>query len=203
MSTAKEVTAPINKPTIETDYKSSNQLVIDSARHRWSEILISHGIADHFLSGEHTQCPIHGGKDGFLYKNDKNKGDWVCATCTEGKFKDGINLIAMYCCNGSNTEAFKSVASYLGLNGNSPFKKNNETQLSNSIQDHPQQPTTKPEQDQKLLARKKAASAHADNLLSFCVMRPHPYLQKKGIDTPVLGDNYLCRLTTIRTAGLN
>lgn len=175
---------PPSRLKTQADYKTSNAEVIASASHMWPQILTAHGIAEIYLSGKHSRCPIHDGKDGFRF-TDEGKGSWVCATCTEGKFNDGFNLIALHN-KISNTEAFKHVAQYLNLDATSSLQKNNEKQLSNSIEQPYNRKATKLEKDQKLLAKKKVSCAHADNILSNCVMRPHPYLTKKGINQPVL-----------------
>lgn len=170
----------------QDNYKASSALVVDHARNRWPEILSHFGFDKSFLSGKHSPCPIHGGKNGFLYKDDNGKGDWVCATCTGGRFEDGFNLIARRDHNGNNTEAFRSVAQYLGLNGNKSQYKSNEAELKRKIEEYrkKQLEEEKRKNKDKALSKKKA-SAHADNIISNCVLKPHPYLQNKGIDKHV------------------
>ena len=190
LSTGEEMKArsgaatPPSKLKTQTNYKASNSEVIACASGLWPQILTTHGIAEHFLSGKHSSCPIHAGKDGFRF-TDEGKGSWVCATCTNGKFKDGIDLIAMYLYNNNIKEAFKSVAKYLGLSHESQLQTNNVKQPSNPIQERHNQQATKLEQEQKLLTKKKVAGAHADNIISSCVMRPHPYLQNKSVNQSV------------------
>ena len=202
MSATKGVTTtPTSGLKTQANYKASNAEVVACASHMWPQILISHGIGETFLSGKHSPCPIHGGKDGFRFTNE-GKGSWVCATCTEGKFNDGFNLIALH--NGiSNTEAFKRVAQYLNLDSTSSLKKNNEKQLSNPIKQSTNQQAKKIEQDQKLLIKKKVASTHADNILSGCVMRPHPYLIQKGINQSVLVSSKNHKVTDKQTVYAN
>jgi putative DNA primase/helicase len=184
MSATSGAATPPSRLKTQANYKASNAQVIACANGIWPQILMAHGINESCLTGKHSPCAIHGGKDGFRF-TDEGKGSWVCATCTEGKFKDGFNLIALH--NGiSNTEAFKRVAQYLNLNTTSPLQENNVKQPSNPIKELHNQEATKLEQDQKLLTRKKVAGAHADNILSMCIMRPHPYLQNKSINQSVL-----------------
>ena len=184
MSATSGAATPPSRLKTQIDYKASNAEVIACASGMWPQILTAHGISKSFLSGKHSPCPIHGGKDGFRF-TDEGKGSSVCATCTEGKFIDGFNLIALHN-KISNADAFKLVAQYLGLSGKLTSQKNNETQLNRNIEEHRKQQATKPEKDQKLLIKKKAARAHADNILSNCVMHPHPYLQNKGVNQSVL-----------------
>lgn len=201
MSATSGAATPPSRLKTQADYKASNAKVIAGANGLWPQILIAHGITEHFLSGKHSPCPIHDGTDGFRF-TDEGKGYWVCATCTEGKFKDGFTLIALH--NGiSNTEAFKRVAQYLNLGANSPLQENNEKQLSDPIKQSHNQKATKLKQDQKLLTKKKVSGAHADNILSNCIMRPHPYLQNKGIDKPVLVNTRNYKVTDKQTVYAN
>lgn len=174
-ATSGPASPPSRLKTQTTNYKASNAEVIAWARGRWQEILIALGIPAACLSGEHVTCPLpsHGGEKDFRYDNHKGKGDWIC-TCSSG---DGVNLIALYL-GIENGKAFELIAKYLGLNGQSTSIKNNEAQIGASF--------PKPEQDRDLLAKKKAASAHATNLLTQCIERSHPYLQNKGINQTIL-----------------
>lgn len=201
MKTESGAGTPPNKLKTHTNYKTSNTEVIAYASQIWPQILTNHGIAKHYLSGKHSPCPIHGGKDGFRFKNE-NKGSWVCATCTEGKFKDGFDLIALHN-KISNTEAFKLVAQYLGLNGNLILQKNNETQLNINIEEHRKQQDQKHEQDQQLLTKKKTSSVHAKTILTNCILLPHPYLKNKGINLPVLVNNTNYQVTEKQTVYAN
>jgi|GEM_PF-2291248 putative DNA primase/helicase len=184
MSASSGVASPPSKPkTQTTNYRTSNAEIIACAKGRWPEILTHFNIPAECLNNRHVTCPLpsHGGENDFRFDNRQGNGNWIC-TCSSG---DGINLIALY--RGiENHEAFKLVATYLNLSGNSPLQKNNVKQLSNPIEEQNKQQAMKLEQDQKLLTRKKVAGAYADNILSNCIMRPHPYLQNKGIDKPVL-----------------
>jgi len=203
MSATSGVAAPPSrlKTHVQVNYKARNAEVIAQANGLWPQILKAHGIDEHHLSGKHSPCPIHTGTDGFRF-TDEGKGAWVCATCTDGKFKDGFNLIALH--NGiSNTEAFKRVAQYLNIDTSSPLQKNNEKQLSNPIKTPHNPQATKLEQDQKLLTKKKAASTHSDNILSVCIMRPHPYLIQKGIEHSVLVSSKNYKVTDKQTVYAN
>lgn len=184
MSVVSGAGTPPNKSQTQTDYKASNEVVKVHASNQWTEILIYFGIDKSFLSGKHSSCPIHSGKDGFRFTNE-NKGSWVCATCTDGKFKDGFDLIALSN-KISNTEAFKLVAQYLRLNSNSTIQKNNETQLNRNIEEHRKRQAKELEQDQKLLTKKKTAGVHSEKLLLQCVKNSHKYLTGKGINQAVL-----------------
>lgn len=197
MSATSGAGTPPSRLKEHVDYKTNNASVLAYSTNRWPEILKAHGISEHFLSGKHSSCPIHTGKDGFRFK-DEGKGFWVCATCTGGKFKDGINLIALH--RGiSNSEAFKLVATYLNLNGNPLSKKQNVKQLSNPIQEHLNRQAKKLNQDLAAYQKKKVSGAHADNILSACVARPHPYLTKKGINQPVLINTKNYKITDKQT----
>ena len=168
----------------QVNYKTSNQLVKAYSQGHWPEILINFGIPKEILSGKHCRCPIHGGEKDFRF-TDEGKGSWVC-TCTGGKFQDGFNLLSTFL-QITNTEAFKLVAEYLGLSGNKSPSIEHETELkrrTNEYNKHHEENRQKTKDEKKL--SKKDASNHADNILSNCIWRPHPYLQNKGIDQPVL-----------------
>lgn len=183
MNSESGAATPPSGPKIQSNYRAENSLVIASAANRWPEILIAHGISGQYLSGKHSSCPIHGGKDGFRF-TDEGKGYGVCATCTEGKFKDGFTWISLQ--NGiSNTEAFKRVAQYLNLNAVSPLRDQSSYIAKKS---HNQQ-VNQFEKEQMLLTKKKVAGTHAGNILSNCVLKLHPYLENKGINRTVLDSN--------------
>lgn len=155
---------------------SGNYAAIKNAAHGcWgNEILPYFGIDKHFLSGKHSPCPIHGGKDGFRF-TDEGRGFWVCATCTDSKFLDGFNLIEKH--RGiSNREAFRMVADYI---------RNN----SSSI--HVQKMLTKKETSgispvKTQTQRQEIGALYAKAILSQCIRRTHPYLQTKGLTQLVL-----------------
>jgi putative DNA primase/helicase len=63
----------------------------DRAQGRWPAILSSVGIADHYLTGRHTACPIcRGGKDRFRFDNLEGRGTYICSKCGAG---DGVKLV--------------------------------------------------------------------------------------------------------------
>lgn len=198
MSATSGAGTPPSRLKTQVDYKVRNIEVKACASEMWPQILASHGIAEHHLSGKHSPCPIHGGIDGFRF-TDEGVGAWVCATCTDGKFKDGFNLIALHR-RIENKEAFKLVATYLGLNGSSPSQENNEKQLNINIEEHRKKQAKKQEQEQqKLLAKKKSAIAHAEKLLSQCIERPHQYLTNKSISQPFLVNTKNYKVTKKQT----
>ena len=201
MSATSGAATPPSRLKTQGNYKASNAEIIACASSNWPKILNHFGIDNDFLSGKHSPCPIHGGNDGFRF-TDEGKGAWVCATCTNGNFKDGFNLISLHT-QISNTEAFKHVAQYLNLGANSPLQENKEKQLSNPIKKSHNQQATKLEQDQKLLTKKKVAGAHADNILSGCAMRSHPYLTQKGINQQALVNTKSYKVTNKQTVYTN
>jgi putative DNA primase/helicase len=140
---------------------------------RWgNEILPHFGIDKKFLSGKHSSCPIHGGKDGFRF-TDEGRGCWVCATCTGNKFLDGFNLIEKYM-GVSNREAFHMVAKYLrenqiAIQGQETLaKKKTLTPEFTSVQ------------------QQKIAATHCMNILSQCIWGTHLYLTNKKLELPAL-----------------
>ena len=171
-------TPPKLKP--QSNYRAENALVIASAAGRWTEILMTHGIAEQFLSGKHSFCPIHGGKDGFRF-TDEGRGCWVCATCTGDKFMDGFNLIEKF--KGvRNSEAFRMVAEYL---------------RGNQLSSHTQKTLSKKKtlgQDLTQAQRQEQGAIHAKAILSQCIRRTHPYLQAKGLDQLALVNTKLYRV---------
>ena len=78
-----------SKQLVQADYKSCNAEVIALARGIWPQILIAHGIAEHFLSGKHVPCPICSGTDRFRFDNKNGDGTYFCNQCGSG---DGFNL---------------------------------------------------------------------------------------------------------------
>lgn len=184
MNSESGAATPQSRLKIQSNYRAENALMIASAANRWPEILMAHGISEKYLSGKHSPCPIHGGKDGFRF-TDEGKGYGICATCTEGKFKDGFVWIALK--NGiSNTEAFKRVAQYLDLNAISSLQQDKGKQFSFPTKKPHNQEANKLEEEQRLLTKKRVAGTHAGNILSNCVWKSHSYLQNKGVNQSVL-----------------
>jgi len=63
--------------------------------------------------GKHTQCPVHGGKDGFrLFRDANHSGGGICNTC--GAKTDGFQLL-MWLRNWSFPHALSYVAAVLGI----------------------------------------------------------------------------------------
>ena len=63
--------------------------------------------------GRHTQCPVHGGKDGFrLFRDANHSGGGICNTC--GAKTDGFQLL-MWLRNWSFPDALSYVAAVLGI----------------------------------------------------------------------------------------
>lgn len=63
--------------------------------------------------GRHTQCPVHGGKDGFrLFRDANHSGGGICNTC--GAKTDGFQLL-MWLRNWSFPDALSYVADVLGI----------------------------------------------------------------------------------------
>jgi putative DNA primase/helicase len=61
----------------------------DWAIGRWKHIL-SEKLSDRQLSGEHTICPICGGKDRFRFDDKEGRGSYFCNVCGAG---DGFDLL--------------------------------------------------------------------------------------------------------------
>lgn len=145
----------------------------EAAYGRWSNEIIPHfGIDKAILTGKHSSCPIHGGKDGFRF-TDEGRGCWICATCTNSKFLDGFNLIAQY--KGvSNREAFHMVAQYLREHQSStqnPKTLAKKKTLSPTL---------------TLVQQQKMAATYCKKILSQCIWGIHPYLAGKDLDLPAL-----------------
>jgi len=63
--------------------------------------------------GTHTQCPVHGGKDGFrLFRDADSTGGAICNTC--GAKSDGFHLL-MWLNNWTFPDALTNVAAVLGI----------------------------------------------------------------------------------------
>jgi putative DNA primase/helicase len=67
------------------------QKISETARGRWSGILVQLGIASpKMLQNRHGPCPICGGKDRFRWDNRNLNGTWICNRCGSG---DGTELV--------------------------------------------------------------------------------------------------------------
>ena len=198
METKTEASTSARHNNEQVDYTANNKEIVAYASERWPEILTANGIELLCLSGKHTKCPIHGGKDGFRFINkNKNKGKWVCATCTGGKFEDGFNLIARHH-NYTNKEAFKSVAIYLGLNGKITREDKKELEIRTIEAKNKREAEEKDKEGQKLLSKKKASS-YADSIIANCSTQPHPYLVAKGITDSFLVNTKQYKITGSQT----
>lgn len=65
--------------------------VKEIARGRWKEILPHFGIGADHLTGNHTGCPICGGKDRFRFDDRHGEGMFFCNQCGAG---DGFGLLS-------------------------------------------------------------------------------------------------------------
>ncbi|MGA7588213.1 MAG: primase-helicase zinc-binding domain-containing protein [Rouxiella badensis] len=132
---------------------------------QWPTLLPALGITVG-LNGQHTACPVCGGKDRFRFDNQAGRGTWLCNQCGAG---DGLALVEK-ALSLSTKEAAAQVAALLGDNP-SPVIAAATMQI---------------EQD-KVAARLKAA-AQAQALVSKAVTQTgHAYLVTKGWpDEPAL-----------------
>ncbi|MEA9393500.1 primase-helicase zinc-binding domain-containing protein [Acerihabitans sp. TG2] len=60
-----------------------------SAQGYWPQLLPALGIKV-ALNGQHSPCPLCGGKDRFRFDDKAGKGSWICNQCGAG---DGLNLV--------------------------------------------------------------------------------------------------------------
>lgn len=60
-----------------------------AARGKWRGILAEFGVPRDALSGNHTGCPVCGGKDRFRFDNKEQRGTFYCTNCGAG---DGMQL---------------------------------------------------------------------------------------------------------------
>lgn len=51
---------------------------------RWKPILLTMGVPENVLSGEHQPCPFCGGKDRFRFTDHEGLGFWYCNQCGNG-----------------------------------------------------------------------------------------------------------------------
>jgi len=58
---------------------------------RWRSILISMGVPETILNGEHQPCPFCGGTDRFRFTDHEGQGFWWCNQCGNGT---GFDLAA-------------------------------------------------------------------------------------------------------------
>ena len=169
-------------PTVKKEqynYKVSFAYLKAAANGRWPSIFSYCGMPDSFSGkpNEHVDCPFpnHGGAKDFRFDNKNGDGSYICS-CSSGA--DGFNAIATF--HGiENKDAIKLVGEYFNQN-NVPLKP-----IYKPIKEKPK--------DNEIALAKKRAGYHAEKILSLCnEPKPHPYLQDKGIDKPVLviNENY-------------
>ncbi|MCC3717067.1 toprim domain-containing protein [Rouxiella badensis] len=76
---------------------------------QWATLLPALGITVG-LNGQHTACPVCGGKDRFRFDNQAGRGTWLCNQCGAG---DGLALVEK-ALSLSTKEAAAQVAALLG-----------------------------------------------------------------------------------------
>jgi len=132
---------------------------------QWPTLLPALGITVD-LNGQHTACPVCGGKDRFRFDNQAGRGTWLCNQCGAG---DGLALVEK-ALSLSTKEAAAQVAALLGDNP-APVVSASVLQI---------------DQD-KVAARLKAAT-QAQTLVSKAITQTgHAYLVTKGWpDEPAL-----------------
>ncbi len=64
--------------------------VRDVALGRWPSILAAFGLTEKQLSGQHTACPVCGGRDRFKFDDIEGRGTYLCSRCGAG---DGVALV--------------------------------------------------------------------------------------------------------------
>ncbi|EKN6297880.1 DNA primase, partial [Yersinia enterocolitica] len=62
---------------------------VQAAQGQWKSLLPRLGIPV-AISGQHTACPICGGKDRFRFDDLNGRGTWICNRCGAG---DGLSLV--------------------------------------------------------------------------------------------------------------
>lgn len=62
---------------------------VSAAKGRWPQLLPLLGI-NVAANGNHSPCPVCGGKDRFRFDNQEGRGTWVCNQCGAG---DGLRLV--------------------------------------------------------------------------------------------------------------
>lgn len=80
-----------------------------SAQGHWPRLLPALGISV-LLNGQHSPCPLCGGKDRFRFDDKAGKGSWICNQCGAG---DGLNLVEK-ALQLSPSQAARQVAELIG-----------------------------------------------------------------------------------------
>ncbi len=132
---------------------------------QWPILLPALGISVG-LNGQHTACPVCGGKDRFRFDNQAGRGTWLCNQCGAG---DGLALVEK-ALSLSTKEAAAQVAALLGDNP-APVIAAATMQI-----------------DQDKVAARLKAAAQAQALFSAAITQSgHAYLAVKGWpDEPAL-----------------
>ncbi len=83
---------------------------------RWKPILITMGVPEDVLNGEHQPCPFCGGKDRFRFTDHEGLGFWFCNQCGNGT---GFDLASKFL-NKSFAQVCQEIEKILG-NGLPPM----------------------------------------------------------------------------------
>lgn len=69
--------------------KTFHEKTASAARGKWRGIMMALGVPEKALSGDHTACPMCGGKDRFRFDDQDRRGTYICGQCGAG---DGIKF---------------------------------------------------------------------------------------------------------------
>ena len=142
---------------------------VRAAAGHWSQLLPALGISIN-AAGQHSPCPVCGGKDRFRFDNQAGRGTWVCNQCGAG---DGLALVEK-ALDVNTKEAACRVADLIGT---LPVK--------------PVQTSTEKTDEEKARARLKAAKEAAQLVAGAKAHTGNAYLTGKG-----LADGSALMLTT-------
>ncbi len=138
---------------------------VHAAAGHWPQLLPARGISIN-ATGQHSPCPVCGGKDRFRFDNQAGRGTWVCNQCGAG---DGLALVEK-ALDVNTKEAACRVA---GLIGELPVK--------------PVQTSTEKTYKEKARARLNAAKEAARLVAGAAAQAGSAYLSGKGLaETPVM-----------------
>lgn len=79
------------------------------ANGHWREILVSLGVDEDTLDGEHHSCPLCGGTDRFRFDDKEGRGTYYCNGCGAG---DGFQFLMKHLGTSSFLEAARYVEGY-------------------------------------------------------------------------------------------
>lgn len=85
------------------------------AKGRWPEILIAAGMSADYFTGRAGPCPLCGGRDRYLWSK-KYDGVWVCRKCTEGRYRQPMDLLMQHM-DYTFAQAADHVRDYIKGNG--------------------------------------------------------------------------------------